>query len=325
MRAPRPRPPAGVSATFAILAIAVVAAWGTGQLLSDRFLLSQFLFWIPTLVAVVAAWIATLALLRISRPLAGAAGLGALLLTILLLGVENRPFARTPQESPPGASGDDSAETPPLRLFHQNVNWPNRRHSVPILASIMERDDDVIVISEPGWLLLDGRGKALEQSGWTVLRAGRFAILTRLPVVDLGSLVRRSDLDVVLLRLDASTRGLGVITLGLVDLPSNPLISRRTLAHDLRRLLASVNAPEFDLIVGDLNVTRGSAAISLLFPGMHHAWRDAGTGWSGSWPSPLPLWHIDHLLLASPLEAVRYRLLNVGGLPHRAQEAWIRR
>ncbi|HMN95118.1 MAG TPA: endonuclease/exonuclease/phosphatase family protein [Phycisphaerales bacterium] len=313
-------PPLGrVRASVAILCVIALAIWAAGRLLNDRWLGTQALFWVPSILTLIPSWLLVAALwkrgaLRHPGTIA-ALGLAAGLSAWLFM-VEHRPLRRGPTTP---------AETPGLRIYHRNLHWPNRRAAPALLEAIIDRSDDLILLTEPGWLLLEERGKALIEAGWILVRSGRYAILSHIPILEVRSLVRRHDLDITMLRVDASSRGLGALTIALVDLPSNPLIGRMNLARELRYVLDQELAPDFDIAVGDFNATRGSAAIAALFPGMRHAWDDAGRGWSGSWPSPLPLWHIDHVLLGPELRATDHRLLGDRILRHRAQEAVIER
>jgi len=311
-----PKTAATTAPMACVLLLAPVAAWGTGQLLSDRFRWSQFLAWIPT--PLVAAWLAVGALLlsvawlagRRSGALPAAAAALALLLGAWALLAEHRPFAAAPRAHDRAAS---------LSLLHCNLHWPGRAASPQALEAVRDRPEDLLVFTDPGWLLHDGREQELAAVGWNSIRIGRYAVLSRLPYLEYRVLVGGRGTDVTLLRIDASSRGLGPLTLGLIDLPSNPRHPRMAWAAELHELLQDVDAPSFDLVVGDFNTTRGSASIARLLPEMRHAWDEAGRGWGSSYSTALPLWHIDHVLLAPSLRAVDYVLLDLGLSAHRAQ------
>lgn len=306
--------------------VALVLAWLVGRVVSDRFLWSQFLFWIPTPIAALAALIGTLALAArrnqdgaTTRPRIAAAGLFAtgLAIAAFSLGREHRVWARS--------APTDGA----LRLLHCNIHWPDREHAPDVMAYLATRDDDLIVLTEPGWLLLDERGSQLALAGWTVLRTGRFAVLSRLPIIEARPLVRAEQSDLTLLRVDASARGLGDLRICLADLPSDPRRPRMASAERLRALLDGDSADAssrsdpletFDMVLGDLNNTPRAASLDRLFPGMRDAQRDAGRGIGGSWPAWLPLWQLDHVLLGPRLRAVDYILVDTGLSAHRAQE-----
>ncbi len=126
------------------------------------------------------------------------------------------------------------------------------------------------------------------------------------------------------------------IVVCVIDLPSNPAIPRRDVARLVLERLNELDrhwqnrsgsafdgVPVADLIAGDFNMTRGSAALSRITDGLTHAYRHAGSGLAATYPSPNPLWHIDHIFLRPPLKAVRYDVVDLGGSSHLAQHAVI--
>jgi endonuclease/exonuclease/phosphatase family metal-dependent hydrolase len=119
-----------------------------------------------------------------------------------------------------------------------------------------------------------------------------------------------------------------------VDLPSNPRQPRMELARRLRTMLdhpahfggpAPDPLPTPDVVIGDFNMTRGSASIDALFPDLRHAFDEAGHGYSATFHRGwlLPLYHIDHMLLGPGVHALRYEITDRGVSRHRSQEAWI--
>jgi endonuclease/exonuclease/phosphatase family metal-dependent hydrolase len=76
---------------------------------------------------------------------------------------------------------------------------------------------------------------------------------------------------------------------------------------------------EADVILGDLNAPRRSRALTPPPPGFVHAYDAAGSGWSATWPVPLPLWAIDQCLVGPRLQVVGYRLGFRRGSDHRMQ------
>ena len=67
-----------------------------------------------------------------------------------------------------------------------------------------------------------------------------------------------------------------------------------------------------DLVVGDFNMTRGSVSLATLFPDLSNAFDKAGRGYGASFHRGLPLYHIDHTLLADTIRAVNYDLVDIG-------------
>lgn len=322
----------------------MVAAWLVGRVASDRFLWSQLLFWIPTPLAIVASIVlivaaiamrptsstnstnssrapappigATVAIPSRARRWVSILGAAALVLTVVSLAREQRAWPRLRDLVRASAPPPREAA---LRILHCNLHWPEGERSPKVMAFLNGREEDLIVFTEPGWLLFDERGKALEQAGWTIVRTGRFAVLSRVPVIEARGLVRAKDTDITLLRVDASKWSLGELTIGLADMPSGPLLARHAHAELVRRLLDAGAAPPFDLVLGDLNNTRGAASFDVLFPGLRDAYDEAGRGIGGSWPATFPLWQIDHALLGPRLRALDYTLIDIGLSKHRAQ------
>lgn len=310
--------------TIAIGAGMLVLAWLVGRIASDRFLWSQFLFWIPTPVAAAAALIGAACTgsnrirLLPDRRDAGRDRIVAVLLVAMGLALGAFALVREHNVWRPEQSSDGA-----LRLLHCNIHWPNRRNAPAVMEFIATRSDDLIVLTEPGWLLLEERGARLSAAGWTVLRTGRFAVLSKLPILEARPLVRAESTDLTLLRVDGSSRGLGELAICLADLPSDPLRPRMASAQRIRSLLEGSfpnGAPKLDLVAGDLNNTRDAASLRALFPAMRDAFDDAGRGVGASWPAFLPLWQLDHVLLGPKVRAVDYTLIDTGLSAHRAQE-----
>jgi endonuclease/exonuclease/phosphatase family metal-dependent hydrolase len=84
-------------------------------------------------------------------------------------------------------------------------------------------------------------------------------------------------------------------------------------------MLESVAAPPPDIVVGDFNMTRGSASVRTLFPGLTHAFDQAGRGYGATFRRGFPLYHLDHTLLADTVQATDYALVDLGIGRHLAQ------
>jgi hypothetical protein len=136
--------------------------------------------------------------------------------------------------------------------------------------------------------------------------------------------------------IDASEVLGRTIIVWLIDLPSDPSIARRDVAALVQARLAVLDGewrasetrafdglPPPDLVAGDFNMPRGSAALSRLTSGLTHAHAQAGWGPSATYRTPRPFWHIDHLFVRSPLRAARYEVRDLGSSTHRAQMAVI--
>src|SRR5262249_21619073 len=99
-------------------------------------------------------------------------------------------------------------------------------------------------------------------------------------------------------------------------LPSSLAIERAPLLARVRGLIEEGRP---DLVVGDFNAPRRSLGLSELPDGYAHAYDAAGTGWSYSWPVPIPLWAIDQCVVGPRVEALRYDLRSTAASDHRLQ------
>jgi endonuclease/exonuclease/phosphatase family metal-dependent hydrolase len=208
-----------------------------------------------------------------------------------------------------------------LTLMHWNLSERAAGREAAFAGIITNRDADVTVLTNAGavpwhedvttWL-----------DGARPVHRGTFAILTRLPVVESRWLIAEEGVTVALLRL-APPEEAEPIVIFLVDLPSDPRLPRREVARRLRALLDEIGAPAPDVVVGDLNITRGSASLRRMFPAHHHAYADGGHGYAASFPRDVPIYHLDHILLGADRHCTRYDLPDVAVGRHRPQVAWI--
>ncbi|HBS30081.1 MAG TPA: hypothetical protein DEB06_11690 [Phycisphaerales bacterium] len=153
---------------------------------------------------------------------------------------------------------------------------------------------------------------------------------------DTGAAVRdfeERDLGAVgFLRVD-TTPVLGrPLVVWFIDLPSNPLVSKLRLATVARARLARLSrevgaaTPDSDgfpgwpdLVIGDMNIPRGSASLDVLGAGLRDASAAAGPGRLASWPRAFPLWHLDQALASTGVEVASYALVDAGESDHKAQ------
>lgn len=127
-------------------------------------------------------------------------------------------------------------------------------------------------------------------------------------------------------------------TIWLLELPSNPRRQRWAIAEGvaghMERLRGEVEAEADpaasartgwpwppDLLIGDLNIPRGSASIRRLLreTDLVHAHTRAGLGPMPTWPRRLPVYHIDHTFVSDRWAVRRYRILDPGLSEHRMQ------
>lgn len=284
----------------------LVAGWMAGRLLSDQWGWSQWLAWMPTLI------LAALLLPATGVQIAAGRRIGAALLavvTLLLAGwfmlIENRPFGGIEPR------GD-------LRLVAWTMSHSKER-AAQHAAQLIALDADITVMTH-GYIVrgqeevrqwLGPRGKRLIN--------GPFTVLTRLRPIEVRTLIASGGIHVSMFHLDPRPLLDRKIVLWAIDLPSSFNEPRIDMARRARRLLDEVNAPRPDVVVGDFNMDRNSAAVRALFPDMVDAWSEAGSGFSASYHRVFPLWDIDHVLLGESLKAVSSVRVDPGIGRHRMQ------
>lgn len=282
-------------------AVAGFCAWVIGQLWRDSCWLTGICFYLPSPLLAGALAVAGLVAWRSARR-------WALLLLLLASGplafvanVENR--WTSPRVEP--------GEGTPRRLVHWNV-FDGQLGWAGILARLQDCHADAYVLSEVTGDLDLTDAAASFGPGYTSLRLGNLAMIAR------GSLTERQQ----------RSQGAGKACLVdwqlggdrwsvlIVDLPSSIWIARRPL---LEWIVGTIAELQPDLIVGDFNAPRRSAALSELPAGYRHAYDLAGAGWSSTWPVPAPAWAIDQCIVSARLQPLRYELHSTAVSDHRLQ------
>jgi len=284
-----------------LAACCLTCVWVFGQVVRDGTLAGQLAFYLPS-AAVVAA-LAGLALLRIAyghRREAAVLGLLALAPLAWVVAVENR-WAPAVAAIPAPAG---------LRLVHWNVRhgWGWARLAPDAIAARA----DLYVFSEPPYSARERDVARARGFTGATMHLGEMALVAR-GTLGKPEWLSHDALQAVLVpwRVDGATWNLL-----LVDLLSDVRIRRDPLLHRLRLLAEQGKA---DVILGDLNAPRRSRALTPPPPGFVHAYEAGGSGWSATWPVPLPLWAIDQCLVGPRLQVVRYRLGFRRGSDHRMQ------
>jgi hypothetical protein len=154
-------------------------------------------------------------------------------------------------------------------------------------------------------------------------RIGPFTVLTRDRIRALRWIVKAEGVSIVFLELAPPAGFVEPLRVLLIDMPSNPRRPRMTLARHVRTMLDDADAPDVDMIIGDCNMTRGSAALRTLFPGVRDAFDDGAAGWIATFPRKRPIYHIDHVLLGSGLRSEAYECIPTSFGRHRAQVAHV--
>ncbi len=329
-------PRGGVAAWLRLVATAVInlviailwlglIAWLVGRIVTDRYDWSQWLWWIPTPFALAAALVGLVLAFRAARTRARrrrriivwSACLIAMLAHFSMF--EHRLLRAAPAALPTSGSV--------LTIAHWNMTLDNHADIPALMRSVDALDADVLSItSPPGEVRRRLMERAAEaESNLIVTDAWPMLLVSRLPLVTKRTLVSAEGSFLFAVEVDATERIGRSLTIMLVDLPSNPRLRRMNTARTLRATLDDRDAPAPDIAIGDFNMTRNSASIDALFPDMADAFNIAGTGYGATFPRRLPLYHIDHTLIAksSGLRTARYDIIDAGQSRHRAQKAWI--
>lgn len=289
-----------------------LAVYVVSEVITDRFALLQWLWWIPRpiLAGASLAWLVvplTASLLRRDgarerRVLAWIAGAALCFLahgTLQLWGM--------PKERP----------MPSVRIVHWNASYPAEEEVAEwIVDAVLGLDADVVVMTDPGMLIFGDRADRFAAAGYQVHVPGRFAVLARSSVIEalpLAASKRGSASRIVV------TTEQGSLAIRAIDLPSDPRLSRMETAGELAATIAARDDSTPDVILGDFNITARSASLEQFGTGYRDSFADAGTGWGGTFPRARPLWRIDLTLVRPPWQTVRAEIIDLYGKRHRAQ------
>ncbi len=180
---------------------------------------------------------------------------------------------------------------------------------------------DILLFSNRGSITSEDRVRAWAGADFTVAGAGIFACVTRFPIDEARVIAvdgKGHDLLWVAKFVVRPPAWQGrPLRIAMIDMPSRPTLSRESLARQLEHLLEHGELGEVDIVAGDFNALPGSEIIRQVFSAMHDAWEESGSGVRASWPRRLPLWSIDHVLLAPDIRATRCVTVDPGTSMHR--------
>ena len=291
-----------------IACLGASAAWALGRLLGERGLLASLFFYLPAPLIVLAlagsAW-----LLR-RRP---RLGLPLALLALLPLGAtiaEQRWTA--PQLAAPGPGAA-------LSLLHWNVcrgygGWGH------IAAEIASGDPQLVILSEV-MTPQDGEKLAGLLPGLPYRQyAFPMLVLSRYPLSRIETIERSEEIKLYALDLEqdgARWHFFALDVAGSAQIPREPA---------LRRLSGAIAERRPDFLAGDFNTPRTSRLLTPPAAGYRHAYEIAGSGWSPTWPTLLPILAIDHLFVRNDTSEVSaYEIASSPWSDHRLQRAILRR
>jgi hypothetical protein len=297
-----------------LAAMATLATWAFAWTVTDRWPWTQWIWWFPWLGYAAACFPAAAIAVFDRRPGGRRLRAAALLAgpVIAACGIF-RDVGFTPRP----VAGPST-----LRIVQWNAPWPDTEAAAGPSGTIADRDADLVVISNP-WRFFQSRKAEWTDRGYDVVQTGTFAFASRLPVLEARPLRAPPGSALAIVRIDARATWGRPVSVLAVDLPSDPKSSRMAFMSRIVDAIAVLEPGSIDAIVGDFNITRGSASLATAFPAHREAFSQAGSGWGASFEEPWPLLHID-LLLAGPGVQVDWCRLWSVGPRHRAQETWIR-
>jgi len=308
------------AAAWSLLGMCALAqlGWLYGRFVTDAHMWSRFLWWMPTLLVLPAGVIGVVAArlcggdkqARRTRTIAMAL-LGAVPLLWFTLH-EYRIFRAAPQD-PSG-----------LKIVHWTIADPSiNPRTEPFAQRIIEMNGDLTVLTNSDGAAWHPSVKAWIEGQGRVLSVGPFAVVTRREVTEARWIAGADRIVVALLVLEPGGEFPRPLNVMLVDLPSNPDLSRIQIGQKLREILETAKAPVPDIVVGDFNMTRGSASLREAFPEMRHAFESGGHGYGATFPRQFPLFHIDHILISREITCERYDFESAPGGRHRPHAAWL--
>lgn len=345
---------AGAAARIcAVLAVLVLLVGVVGRIASDRWLWSQYVFWVPEELYLSGAgalcalgWFAGLIARkrpRLLRLVTLGCGLGAVHLGLIHWRLDNWIGGTRPGG---------------LRIMNWNVTSIERdgQVSVPLLGDTA----DVAVLVNPINSVHWNQIIAGYPEPKFLIRESGFVILSHVPILRHGSVslgiqgamsesfreeTRQPDPgEAMFVELDSTARLGRTTTIWVIDLPSDRRKSRWEMAGTAAAAIAAWTGPEVvhradglvrrgadqkgfpapDLIMGDFNSPRGAASMGRIVGGMTDAFDQGGHGYAATWPGygyhmPFPVLHLDHVFVAPWLRATRYEIIKPLFCYHRPQ------
>jgi endonuclease/exonuclease/phosphatase (EEP) superfamily protein YafD len=296
------------SAAFVPALAGFAALWAIGQWQRDRFWLTGLCFYIPSPCAALFPLLGAAGLTLFKRRRAALAALALAAAPLwFAVKVESRFDAAAPHTGP-----TEAAPAGTLRLVAWNIFFA-RLGEEEVAAELAAQRADIYLLAEvPLRMDVDGLARCLGE-GYQALRMGDMAAIARGRLSSEGWRLHKGDIRQHALSWE---RGGARLRIHAVDLPANPLVHRHPI---LQEVLAVIERDRPDLVAGDFNAPRRSLALDALPEGYCHAYDRAGSGWSYTWPAPLPLYAIDQCIAGERVEVLSYRLRSTLASDHRMQ------
>lgn len=280
------------------LCLVLTLVWCLGRILGDGQWIIALLFYFPSPVLCLLLVISALYLFARQQRL-----LTSLVLVMLAFPLASIIFFENSWRATRTHAKD-------IKLIHWNI-YSGKAGLSAIMDILKKADADIYAITEPP--------KELHKFKRGFSKAYEFESTQHLLLAVKGKiqkstwLYNKNGFRIWYFKIRVAGKNM---TLFLVD-----LASRLNLARDpfLRKLVTYIEKYQPQLVVGDLNAPRMSRALQALPEGYEHAYFQAGSGWSYTWPVPLPVLAIDHIILSKQIKGASYRLQSHWASDHRLQ------
>ena len=115
----------------------------------------------------------------------------------------------------------------------------------------------------------------------------------------------------------------GVLHVFIVDIKSDPLMPRRALLEELAKITSALgNQPM--LVMGDFNTPGDSVHFDALRRSFDNAFESRGSGYSPTWPIPVPVLQLDHIWVNRQIILSHCTAKWTLSSDHRPVTAWLR-
>lgn len=271
--------------------------WIVGQIFRDQSWVLGLMFYIPS-PALMAVLLVSAAILRRRRFTEWRLfAVMALLPLFVVVVIENRWW--------PSQSSADNVDS--TRLVHWNIcrnrmGWQRQKNALFSLKP------EIIVLSE-----VTDEVKEDDFEGFEVRKRSGLLIACRGKISLTGFVSVLGELTVFHARCELAG---GPLTVMVADHVSSVDVWRDP---NLRIMFQVMSGGNVDLLAGDLNAPRLSRAFSNLPDGYRHAYDVAGSGYSCTWPVPVPFLAIDQCICGPQIHAVAYELQSTMLSDHRIQ------